>query len=152
MAIRKLDDYLTIHRDLYDHLNLTDDGIEVLLKGHLLIENILQRILEESSVEPDMMEKAKLGFHKKVIIVRALHGDKCKPWVWECVLETNVVRNRLAHYLENPGIEERIDDLIDKIRMDDVGFVNAGSEFDFSGLPMAIMSMHHELWTIFDQI
>ena len=150
MEIRKFDDYLKIHKALYDNLDFANDGIEVVLKGHILVEHILLQILEESSVEPKVLDTIRLSFYQKAQIVRSLHGTKSKPWVWDAVLSINSIRNRIAHKLENPDLDYLIEDFVDGVRLHDAGLVDAGPEFGFSDLAMAVVSLHHELWTVFD--
>lgn len=150
MAIRDLKQYIDVHRELYKHLNFDGEGIEVVLKGHLLLESVLHKILENSAKNQRKIAAADLSFYKLACIVQALFEDRCAPWVWKAVSDLNTIRNKIAHNLEYPGIEAMVDDFKEYVRSHDDGTMEAGDEFEFSELPMAIVSVHSQLWRLLD--
>ncbi|MDO9567712.1 MAG: hypothetical protein Q7J15_13385 [Candidatus Desulfaltia sp.] len=150
MAIRNLEQYIEIHRELYKHLHFEGEGVEVILKGHLLIESVLQRILEKSSQNKKKIKAANLSFFKSACIVQALHERECAPWVWKAVFDLNTIRNKLAHNLEHPELESIIEDFKEYIRTHGDGTMEVGDEFGFSDLPMAIVNVHRNLWRLLD--
>src|SRR6476620_4135820 len=56
------------------HLDGVTDGVLLVLKGHLLIEENLYAAIEAKCANPDEVEKARLTFFQKLQMVRALYG------------------------------------------------------------------------------
>lgn len=152
MTIRNIEKYIEVHRELYRHLDFDDDGVEVILKGHLLIEGLLEKILESSVQNAKMLSKANLSHYKLACLVQAIHDNKCKAWVWKAVFDLNSIRNKLSHKLEYPGIEDIVEDFIELVRTKGNGTIEVGNEFNFSELSMAILNVHSELWHLFDEL
>jgi hypothetical protein len=77
------------------------DGTLLVLKGHLLIEEALYRMICTKLPQPEFLNKANLRFSQLLHIARALYPDDEVPAaVWETVEALNTLRNRLAHHLE----------------------------------------------------
>jgi hypothetical protein len=77
------------------------DGTLLVLKGHLLIEEALYRMVCTKLLQPQFLNKANLRFSQLLHIARALYPDDEVPAaVWETVEALNTLRNRLAHHLE----------------------------------------------------
>jgi len=87
-----------------DHFNTVDEQAQILLKGHLLIEEKLYDIISNFVFHPDALEKAKLGFYQKLHLARSLSLDESNSSMWELVLAINSLRNKIAHKL---ATEER---------------------------------------------
>ena len=152
MAIRNLKQYFEIHKEIYKHLSFKGNNIEIVLKGHLLIENLLERILKKSSQNPEKITTANLSFHKLACIVQAIFESKCGLWVWNAIFELNTIRNILAHNLEISEIDEKIDRFIEHVEEEGNGTIEVGDDFGFDELPMAIINVHSELWKLLDTL
>ena len=152
MAIRNLKKYIEVHRELYRHLHFYGDGIEVILKGHLLLESVIEKILHKSAQNAKMISAANLSFYKSACIVQAIHESKCASWVWKAVFDLNTIRNKLAHNLLYPELENMIEDFVEHVRANGDGTMEVGDELDFSELPMAIVNIHSELWRLLDML
>ncbi|MDA3822505.1 MAG: hypothetical protein PF450_07860 [Bacteroidales bacterium] len=152
MAIQNLKRYIEVHKELYKHLRFEGDDIEVVLKGHLLLESLLGKILNSSVQNTKILSVANLSYHKLTCLVQAIHDTKCGSWVWKAVFNLNNIRNKLAHNLELPGIEEQIEDFIVFVRANGDGTIEFGNELDFSELSMAIVNVHRELWRLLDKL
>lgn len=150
MAIRNLKQYIEVHRKMYQHLSFEGDGIEIVLKGHLLLESLLERILNKTAHNPNMITAANLSFYKLACIVQAIYETKCALWVWNAIFELNTIRNKLAHNLEFPKLNEKIEDFIEYVRNNGDGTIEFGDELGFSELPMAVVNVHKELWRLLD--
>lgn len=88
------------------------DGIVIVLKGHLLIEEMLRGKLAERLPNPQYITRANLGFYQLLYMVRAaFHADELKQSsiegldVWAAVETWNTLRNRLAHRLDHPDVQ-----------------------------------------------
>ena len=88
----------------------TQDLSLIVLKGHLLIEEILQEIINQHLKEPDALSDARLTFFHRLRLVQALTGKTAR--VWKSVEKLNQIRNQLAHKLEPSDLESRIDEFI----------------------------------------
>jgi hypothetical protein len=79
---------------------LTDDAVLTILKGHLLIEEQLQGIIEAWVDNPTALEDARLTFFQKLRLSYAIGGYLSRPIIWETAREVNSLRNHLAHQAE----------------------------------------------------
>jgi hypothetical protein len=79
-----------------------DDLVLVLLKGHLLIEEALTRIIKLHFFHAEHLEGARFTFHHKAALARALCLRKDRFGEWELVAAINALRNEVAHNLESP--------------------------------------------------
>jgi hypothetical protein len=82
------------------------------LKGHLLLEEIVNRLLSALLREPKAIEGANLRFHQKLCLIRALlpkgRGDR----LYNAAEKLNTLRNKLAHHLDYPEIEAQVRDFL----------------------------------------
>ncbi|MBC5786392.1 hypothetical protein H8N03_25870 [Ramlibacter sp. USB13] len=85
-----------------------DEAVHVLLKGHLLIEEALNRILEQYVFHREHLEDARLTFNQKVLIGRSLALRKNNIGEWELIAAINTLRNELAHRLNSPERERKL--------------------------------------------
>jgi len=87
----------------------------MLLKGHLLIEEILFDLLIHKMRKSSGIESARLSFAQVVAIVEGLyHGEDLKcSWLYAACRLLNKIRNRLAHNAEPEGIEKEVAQFVD---------------------------------------
>ena len=90
------------------HLYFADDIMLVVLKGHLLIEDSLMRIIRKFVPHDEFINEARLSFYQKVQIARSLSWDEHRNEMWDLALGLNRVRNDMAHALEPPKVEDHI--------------------------------------------
>ena len=96
-----------------DHLPRGDDETLVILKGHLLIEELLRELLAMSVSDVLALERAKLTFFQCVCLCEAIHNEDIEKWVWKAALKLNSLRNRIAHNIEPIGVHDIKADFID---------------------------------------
>jgi hypothetical protein len=89
-----------------------DDQTLVILKGHLLLEEIMNRIIEQSVSNPKFLRKLH-GFSLKLTMVRSLDFEYPESEAWKLIKELNELRNALVHHLEPPELEGKVRTLID---------------------------------------
>lgn len=89
-----------------EHMPDVDDVSLIILKGHLLVEEMLLELATLALAHPKHL--AKLSFHQLACLVRALVAEKPDDKCWELILQINSLRNRLAHKLEPPDLDQRI--------------------------------------------
>lgn len=97
---------------LYQHMPSQDDMILIVLKGHLLIEEMLEHIIYMVVAHGERLEKAKFTFYQKVVLAQAMcwpeHGE-----FWDVIFAVNSLRNDLAHSLQSTQIENRVNRIIE---------------------------------------
>jgi hypothetical protein len=80
----------------------------VVLKGHLLIEELLYAIVERAVKHPESLEHAGLRFFQLAHLARAIaYEDRLRP-VWDAILAINTLRNMFAHDLETSKLEANL--------------------------------------------
>jgi hypothetical protein len=85
-----------------------DEMVHVLLKGHLLLEEVLAEIIDNHVFHREDAASARLSFAQKVHIARAVCLRKNKLGEWELVDAINSLRNDLAHRLTSPEREKKL--------------------------------------------
>lgn len=81
-----------------------------LLKGHLLVEEVLEEIIVSGCNDPSAVYEARLNFYSKTKIAQAIAGISSPAW--HCSEKLNSARNELAHGRDAKVLEEKIDALI----------------------------------------
>ena len=94
----------------YKHLPSADDMTLLLLKGHLLVEELLRQLLDTALANPAALRDARLETHQCVCLAEALFDGRAPSWLWEALRKLNGIRNKLAHNLEPIGLDDKISD------------------------------------------
>ncbi len=81
------------------HLHEMDAVMNVLLKGHLIIEHALDNIIDMFFFHAEHIQNRNLTFSNKLAIVRALALDKNRDDTWTMIEQINSLRNAVAHKL-----------------------------------------------------
>lgn len=89
----------------------SDDVSLVVLKGHLIIEEMLYSIVEEHCANPSPLADARLSFGQLVHIVHALVKLPVSKTCWKAIGLLNSIRNSLVHNLEPKELEKRLHSL-----------------------------------------
>ena len=89
------------------HLPETEDLALITLKGHLLVEEILDDIIAHHCKKPAALSGSRMGFQLKAVLAHALAGDDSLPQqLWPMVNALRSLRNELAHKLDSPKLEQ----------------------------------------------
>jgi hypothetical protein len=89
----------------------SNDLALVVLKGHLLLEEHVNRLLALLVYKPEAIEAANLRFYQKLCLLRALAPEGSHRVV-DAAEKLNTLRNRLAHHLDYPQIEAQVRDFL----------------------------------------
>lgn len=85
-----------------EHVFKPENAFEILLRGHLWVENLLNRILETQIVSPGVIDIDRMAFRQKVDTADAFGFISIEDG--KALRELNRMRNKLAHnLLEEPG-------------------------------------------------
>lgn len=90
-----------------EHLPSTTDETLLVLRGHLLVEELITEVVETYLPNPKYLEDARLTFAQKVNIARAMCWTKHNSDIWPLVAAMNQLRNELAHSLDAPRAVEK---------------------------------------------
>lgn len=82
-----------------EQLRHVDEVALIVLKGHLLIEEMLDSIISKFVFHPEFLEAANLRFAQKVSVARSISLDENNNDMWQLVVTLNTLRNELAHSL-----------------------------------------------------
>ena len=90
------------------HLPKEGDLSLIILKGHLLIEELLFALVSSAAKDPSAITSAKLGFYELASVAKALFYENHVGPVWGAIYELNKLRNTLVHNLEPPDLKEKL--------------------------------------------
>ncbi len=99
------------------YLDDLEDGTLVILRSHLLIEEILYRLVALKCNEPKLLEKANLRYFQLFNVARALYGNIDEELLVMVVETLNTLRNKMAHKLEPAELSR----LLERLKIDDAG-------------------------------
>lgn len=94
-----------------EQMTQVDELALVVLKGHLVLEEQLERILGTFVFHRKHLEAADLSFYKKVCLARSVSLDEPENSMWELVLAVNALRNELAHALHSEKRQKKFERL-----------------------------------------
>lgn len=98
-ALKKFEAYLA---------GLTEIDL-IILRGHLLLEEILYSIVSEFVFHPTFIKKSDISFSQIVNIARSMSLDDENNSMWGLILAINTLRNKIAHELStSPNIQKHI--------------------------------------------
>ena len=90
------------------HLPRSGDITLIALKGHLLIEEMLDEIIWAHCKSPDALQDVEIRFPAKIKLVLALTGTHELAQVWSLCEKLNSLRNSLAHKIEHPAAQKKL--------------------------------------------
>ena len=88
-----------------EHMPDTDDLSLIVLKGHLLIEEVLFDIRDKLLPHAEYLDSVNIGFNQLLHIIRSAIKSKHDHKSWDLIIEFNRLRNKLIHNLEPPKIQ-----------------------------------------------
>jgi hypothetical protein len=95
------------------HMPRSKDSTLIILKGHLLIEQEINDILDSHLPNSKYIYDANTSFRDRFAIIKAIYGQD-KSFPYEQIDKLNSLRNRLVHNLEPKDLENKIDDFLNK--------------------------------------
>ncbi|MEG3789155.1 hypothetical protein V1318_03380 [Lysobacter sp. CCNWLW3] len=99
-------------------LDRGDDTLDLVLRGHLHVEQLLLAMIEEWAITPRHIIEAKLGFSQKLSLVRALNLHHPNEPIWHALSALNTLRNDFAHRLSSDHRDRKIQTFIDSTLAD----------------------------------
>jgi len=126
-------------KDIQEHLSQVDEVALIVLKGHLLIEESLGRIISNFVFHEDKIDSARLSFYQKVWIGRSMSLREQDNSMWDLIVAINALRNDLAHSLNSPKRQNKIDRVLSLYEAETVDMEDGPklSEFDEAHIKIA---------------
>jgi hypothetical protein len=85
-----------------------DDPILVVLKGHLLSEEIMHSLMKKKLPHPEYIVSARMTYSQTVSLCQAISDDeRHDKWVWNGLKKLNNIRNHYSHSLEPTNIRKK---------------------------------------------
>ncbi|GAB2582573.1 hypothetical protein [Nitrincola alkalisediminis] len=114
-----------------------------ILKGHLLVEETLNRIIKKRLAAPTYIAEARLEFSQKLALARSLLVlNEEDRWVWDGVRKLNETRNRLAHRLVDSGINDKVTDFTSFVESSLAAPSQQDQMQEFGELTMSIFNVY----------
>jgi hypothetical protein len=105
-------EHLAKYRDEFaKRLGEIDDLASVVLKGHLLLEVVLDNIISVIFFHAEHVHDGRFRFAQKVRIARAHCLRKDRLLTWNHILAVNALRNEVAHSFEGERRGEKLERL-----------------------------------------
>lgn len=124
----------------------------VVLKGHLLLEEVLLDILKSAfRRHPQGIRDARLRFPQIASLVRGLVDDPKLDWLWLALDKINQLRNDLAHRLEPQQFERLAAELVDLVAPRVEGWSETPGNSPMEKLPGIVAALHGTLSGIDDR-
>ena len=90
----------------WEHMPLqTKDETLIVLKGHLLLEDLMREYCASKVKNESALEEARLTFRQVLGLTQAFMPYQSDSWVWKALTKINQIRNRLAHNLSPKDYE-----------------------------------------------
>ena len=102
-----LQDVVTAKLRVLKHLP-TGDLSMIVLKGHLLIEELLHAIVSSRTKNPQSVLDARLSFFQLGQIAKALTYEQRFEPIWDAIFALNSLRNTFAHTLDTPDLDKKL--------------------------------------------
>ncbi len=87
-----------------------DDLISLVLRGHLVAEEVLYAAVAAHCPRPEHLSSARLRFPQLVSLLQSLEKIPVMPGhLWQALRELNRLRNALTHQIEPRELKERVE-------------------------------------------
>lgn len=100
-----------IQKSFTDEVRYIDDTAQIVIKGHLVAEDLMSKALESFVLHGEHIEDAKLQFHQKLELCKSISLSDNKNNMWNLIKKLNVVRNALSHSLDKDRRSKAIQSL-----------------------------------------
>lgn len=83
-----------------EQIRYVDELAQIVLKGHLVMEEVMTEALGRFLLNDEFVEPARLMFHQKVKLCRAISASEKDNSIWDLIEALNSLRNHLSHSLD----------------------------------------------------
>ena len=124
----------------------TKDETLIILKGHLLLEDLMREYCASKMEDEKALKEAKLSYIQTMYLTKSLQKELPRDWLWTGLQKVNSLRNLLAHNLSPDDYERKRNEFIEfvKSNMDDAKIFNAFKS-NYEQLAVAIFVIYSTL-------
>lgn len=94
---------------LKENLPLAKDPTVVILRGHLLIEEMLDEFISLALKDASAIKDARLTFFQKLCITQGVIGIRKNSSIWKSIKALNKLRNDISHKLPDASLLKNLD-------------------------------------------
>lgn len=88
-----------------DQFYCVDDLSLAVLKGHLLIDEMVNRVIESFLPHAECLKQGRLTFAQRLSLARSISFREQNNRVWSLIAALNKLRNSMAHSLERAKLQ-----------------------------------------------
>ena len=133
------------------HLPLNGtDRVVVVLKGHLLVEELLREYVNNHFENAEILKDARLTFHQYLCLSRGFSVDESNEKLWTSIEKLNTLRNKLAHSLEPKDIETKCQEFVELLSSFAPNTEYLDSDKNFGALSCCILAICSSLSVALD--
>lgn len=122
-----------------------DSAVLILLKGHLLVGELLHAYIKRNVPNPDAIRHGELSFAKCLMLCQSLTPPESYSWAFEAAGKLNSVRNEVAHELESIKLQDMLETFVKVVEQNAKDSVFPPAERGEARLYMAVTDLYHEL-------
>ncbi|MCS5708798.1 hypothetical protein CC99x_007760 [Candidatus Berkiella cookevillensis] len=100
--------YISYIKKHQEYFFSTDDVDVTVLRGQLLLEEFLTKIISQFVFNSRFITSSKLTFSQKTHIARAISLDECENSMWTMISSINQLRNELVHKLPSENSDLKL--------------------------------------------
>lgn len=91
------------------HMPRTKDITMIILKGHLLVEQEMNDILDDNLTESKALLDARMTFSHRLAVIKSIYGSfNRSKFPYTQIKKLNALRNQLVHNIEPKDLEKNI--------------------------------------------
>lgn len=91
------------------HIPRSKDITLIILKGHLLVEQEMNDILDDILTESKALREARMTFSHRLAIIKSIYGPLSRSiFPYNQIIKLNSLRNQLVHNMEPRDLEKNI--------------------------------------------
>lgn len=90
----------------------SSDTTLYILRAHLLIEDLILKLIQNALPNPNVLNSTDLNYKTKCLLLKALYGDSHPEWLYSALTSLGGLRNKCAHVLDHPKLDESVADFI----------------------------------------
>lgn len=113
-----------------------------LLKSHLVIEEVLTKIICKKMTNEKCVHDARLSFSQKCNLSKAINSLEHIPWIWHALNLLNRARNELSHNLTPDELNSKLVSFVEHVQAQNIDLFKVGSNEKFSDFHMAAFATY----------
>lgn len=131
---------------LKGHLPLVKDPTVVILRGHLLVEELLDELIAVNLRDTSVIKEARLSFYQKLCIVQGFIGKRGNSDILKPIYALNRLRNEVGHRLPDATLTNKLDSLLKQFFADDFDQISDDIYSKSRALRIGIISLCSQLF------